>query len=638
MVCIVLAALAASAFRAEGQDAGAARDPDEGHVGPVTGAVAGVEVSSDSGGPTRRGGGLFVRCDGFLLVPSSLFLAADGKTLDAANRRMTVWVDPGSDHVQRVTPERIRTYFARDVPYLVIRIPGVHVPAARLLLPDRLRAGDTLDVVTCPWDPAAKAFGRPVVRRARLGAKPEGGGPTVALPFAEALEDVAPGGVVAGPEGMAVGVVCGAGAGGRAETFATFESFHLTTNCVMPVPTPDADFHGEAGMVRIKGARVAAPSALLREQPDMGGSRVACIRSFWIDRREVTNEEYYAFWRAATGQAIRPPGTHNELYPLGWEVTGVPFSPEAADLPVLGVPLEGAAAYARWAGKRLLTPFEWALAALGPGGEADPPAWVEEYARERARLWADVRAAHQAFLSERPELWSDLLFVGSRFTIPWIVLTSDLRFVSEWSKRVVDGAVDRLASEWRDPQSVLPGGSRRYDRTPEGADDLLLNAWEIVAPPRPFPAQRPSYYVAVQWPARGPVPNDPWQLLSLGPFAGVDRLPPLSRLIRRFLRSPSDEDLAMLSSLSDTLRLLAPVDRMRVVVGWDLQLWASVRMPGRAGLGSAPRPAGLAAWLEMPRTYRREMGRDAPLHTILPSLTSGANLHYLLPVGFRCAR
>ena len=35
--------------------------------------------------------------------------------------------------------------------------------------------------------------------------------------------------------------------------------------------------------------------------------------------------------------------------------------------PVIGVPLAGALAYAKWAGKRLPTPVEWALAALGPG-------------------------------------------------------------------------------------------------------------------------------------------------------------------------------------------------------------------------------------------------------------------------------
>ncbi len=621
---------------AAAQDSRAERDADATHVGPVTGAVAGVEVT-DASGVVRRGVGLFVRCDGYLLIPSWLYMTADGKEVDTRDHQTTVWLNPGAEDTRAIRLGRIRLYYPRDFPYLVIRLDDVHVPAARLLLPDTLRADQAVQMVTCAWDPAAKRFGHPQTRDARLRerAKDEKRS-SQSIAFAEPVDGLIPGAPVVGPDGMAVGVVT-ALSGGQAGAFTTFAAFNLASNCVTPVPVPDDAFAGEADMARIKAGRVAVPAAILREQQDMGSVRTACVRSFLMDRREVTNEEYYAFWQAATGQAVRQPGTRGDLYPTGWEVTGTPFPAEAANLPVLGVPLTGAAAYARWVGKRLPTPFEWALAAFGPGGEAEPPEWVPDYLRDRSRLWDEVRDVHRAFLAENPDLWSDTLFLGSRYTLPWIALPVDLQSVTDWSKRVIERALTRLCTDWRDPHLVLPGGTRRYDRTPERVEDLLLNAWEIVAPPRPFPIQRPSYYVGVQWPRRAALPNEQWRTQALGSLLGVDALPPLSRLLFRLVRSPSDDELLAASALSEAAGLLIPPQRMVVAVGSELQSGITAWAPSH-GLSSFSRPPGLTAWSQLPLRYRREMGREVPLHTQLPSMTSGQNMQYCLPVGFRCVR
>ncbi len=75
------------------------------------------------------------------------------------------------------------------------------------------------------------------------------------------------------------------------------------------------------------------------------------IEPFWIDRCEVTNADYKAFVDAtgAAGPLFWP-----ETYDSTWD-----------DLPVTGVSVDEAAAYAAWVGKRLPTAAEWEAAARG---------------------------------------------------------------------------------------------------------------------------------------------------------------------------------------------------------------------------------------------------------------------------------
>lgn len=85
----------------------------------------------------------------------------------------------------------------------------------------------------------------------------------------------------------------------------------------------------------------------------------AAERAFYIDRTEVTNRQYEEFLRA-TGR--RPP----PFWEFGINEASWP------DLPVTGVTLEEAIAYAAWAGKRLPSPFEWVRAARGAEDWAYP--------------------------------------------------------------------------------------------------------------------------------------------------------------------------------------------------------------------------------------------------------------------------
>jgi formylglycine-generating enzyme required for sulfatase activity len=82
----------------------------------------------------------------------------------------------------------------------------------------------------------------------------------------------------------------------------------------------------------------------------LGGRRRARVGSFLLDKQPVTNRDWWAFMRVTGAQ--RPP----------WMVR-----PGFGDVdqPVVGITLAEAAAYARWAGKRLPTEVEWVRAARG---------------------------------------------------------------------------------------------------------------------------------------------------------------------------------------------------------------------------------------------------------------------------------
>jgi formylglycine-generating enzyme required for sulfatase activity len=113
------------------------------------------------------------------------------------------------------------------------------------------------------------------------------------------------------------------------------------------------------------GAAANDPQAQAHEKPQ----HQVYLDAFWMDQTEVTNAN---FARCMAASACRP-----DVYESSTG-TSVPYSlhPDYQDFPALVYEADVAAAYCRWAGRRLPTEAEWEKAARGTDGRSYP--WGNE--------------------------------------------------------------------------------------------------------------------------------------------------------------------------------------------------------------------------------------------------------------------
>ncbi len=117
--------------------------------------------------------------------------------------------------------------------------------------------------------------------------------------------------------------------------------------------------------------------------------QVMYVKGFYMDKYEVSNRDYLKYVKSALAAA-----------PASWKGRG--YDDKTADLPVMVTYYE-AVRYAKWAGKRLPTEFEWEKAARGVGrtvGEAENFPWGSDFDPSRsnsAEYWLKEKE------SEKPE-------------------------------------------------------------------------------------------------------------------------------------------------------------------------------------------------------------------------------------------
>jgi formylglycine-generating enzyme required for sulfatase activity len=133
------------------------------------------------------------------------------------------------------------------------------------------------------------------------------------------------------------------------------------------VKIPEADFEFRSAGNMIEGGNDVGVDVQYpwEDAPRRYHLHIIQIKSFYIDKYPVTNDEFRRFREAAR---YHPRDDHNFLrdwkngnFPEGW-----------ASKPVTWVSLEDARAYAAWAGKRLPHEWEWQYAAQGSDGRAFP--------------------------------------------------------------------------------------------------------------------------------------------------------------------------------------------------------------------------------------------------------------------------
>ncbi|HLJ53991.1 MAG TPA: SUMF1/EgtB/PvdO family nonheme iron enzyme [Chthonomonadaceae bacterium] len=712
-VCLVL-----QGANAQGQNRQTlSRFAAEPHTGPVEQALLGVTATfrGKSGEvlEVRRGDGMILRCDGFVLFPASILAHRRDEPDDI---RPDIQVHLRLDRAPEAHSAPWPVHIPAGVPLRMVKLANVHAPALRTLLPDVLAPGDALTVAWRPWDPARSAFG-PLQKRSVhfAGRSPQKSGPTTCL-CREPLPDVPAGAVVLGPEELAVGIVAEPGGSAPLE-FTSMEALRSVTNCVVPVPTPDADFAAAqetiaadaaaaseppngarrpSGMVRIAGGPAALLRSVVNQQDEMQGATVACLPPFDIDRAEVSNAQYWDWWKGLPAKTAADLKFRAGCWPLGWAAQGAPFPEEIRDTPVLGVPFHAAEAFARAHGKRLPTPYEWCLAALGPGGEATPPAWMARYVADRVAAAARIKQDHLKYLADHaddviaesfihPTDTSRLVvpvpgrtgiklqavpdyrihkayFIGN---MPWIVYPEnsapsngagtlfrlgDRMAMQAFSRGVVDRETNDIWATYKAPMRILPAGSREFDTSVSGVSDMLFNAHEYINAPPFAPHSDEGFTIYVNWVGMASRELADDYLVEQGTEKVATYWPP-----SRILRAPASPRLARWLQVGLNVREARSL--FYLIAGWSFEMGpepihethlVSEALPwtGPLQVAQGEFPIWLnPVWSGKPSRPVKEIGSAADVGGLaaMPA-ESGvfgfefATLDVLRPVGFRCAR
>ncbi len=187
---------------------------------------------------------------------------------------------------------------------------------------------------------------------------------------------------------------------------------------------------------------------------DRNPLRKVHLRAFYIDKYEVTNEQYH---RCVAEGGCKDPSLITDYPPAFFEAGKEWYRIERMkDYPVVGITWRQAGIYCEWAGKRLPLGSEWEKAARGTDGRRYP--WGNEWDATRAN-WDD---------GGKTDGYRKLAPVGSfpKGASPYGAMDMAGN-VREW----VDDAVVRGGSWYSNPVS-LRCGDPGHDYIVERDDDM----------------------------------------------------------------------------------------------------------------------------------------------------------------------
>lgn len=144
--------------------------------------------------------------------------------------------------------------------------------------------------------------------------------------------------------------------------------------------TPEKPNSLDLEMVLIPAGEFTMGTSRKNETADCSPQHVVYLDAYHIGKFEITNKQYHEFIMAGgyrkrefwTPEGWRFITQNNIVSPATWNLIGFNDSSQ----PAVGMSWYEAAAFAKWAGKRLPTEAEWEKAARGTDGKAYP--WGEE--------------------------------------------------------------------------------------------------------------------------------------------------------------------------------------------------------------------------------------------------------------------
>jgi formylglycine-generating enzyme required for sulfatase activity len=172
-------------------------------------------------------------------------------------------------------------------------------------------------------------------------------------------------------------------------------------------------------------------------------ARKESLVDFYIDRHEVTNDQYADFVEARRADIK---DAADALIPATWKGAPGTFPKGREQHPVTGVTFAQAAAYAKWAKKRIPTEREWEKAARGGVDEGYLWPWGDEF-DANALVWGKRGVVGPArVLSKSKDL--------SPFNV------SDMAGnVAEWTRTLASGRSEVRGNPTMSDQIVIRGAS-----------------------------------------------------------------------------------------------------------------------------------------------------------------------------------